>query len=441
MRQPLELRPQHLIALAIGAAAALYLLFAPGRSAPVGRPASLILPAIPGVLFLLHCALALRLRHSLAFLAGLQLGYCALVLLRSASVPLLGLGAAEYARGFAVLLPATLILIYLLGQAPLLSPRSILRVGVIVMLPLLWAPALQSLPVLQRLITDPGPALPPAAVILLLGLAGVLAAPRRSRTLFEFCLAISLVPVYVLLDQLARGQAPDAAQRLTLAWSAVFVVLLYGLYRLFWQRAFLDELTQLGNRRSLEDRLRFLRGPFALGVIDVDHFKAVNDRYGHAEGDNVLRWVAGRIRREFPGRAYRYGGEEFVVILPELDPPAAKELLEELRRGLAGAEFFVRANVERRASRGGRRRGASRRRRSDRRRTSAGIPGGGPGRARAVPPRGRSRIRVTVSVGLAAAARGSERAQDVLERADRALYQAKGTGRNRVVVAGPGNAR
>jgi diguanylate cyclase (GGDEF)-like protein len=127
-----------------------------------------------------------------------------------------------------------------------------------------------------------------------------------------------------------------------------------------------DGLTGLGNRRSLEEKLRFLRGEYCLAMLDIDHFKAVNDRYGHAEGDNVLRWVAGHIGRAFGDGAYRYGGEEFAVVLPALDLDSAGAQLEALRRRLESSPFHVRAAGERRRRR---------RRNSSDRRKGGGLGG------------------------------------------------------------------
>jgi diguanylate cyclase (GGDEF)-like protein len=202
------------------------------------------------------------------------------------------------------------------------------------------------------------------------------------------------------------------------------------LYRLFWRRAFQDELTGLGNRRSLEDALRTLPRRFSLAMIDIDHFKAVNDTHGHLEGDNVLRWVAGRIRGVFGTAVFRYGGEEFAVLLPETRPEAARAKLEELRRGVVEAPFVVRRGPDRRSRRKLRkterdRRAAGR----DRRRTQRSSGSRQPASAG-------SRLQVTVSIGLSTASGGSERPREVLLRADAALYRAKRGGRNRVVATG-----
>ncbi|HWX09248.1 MAG TPA: diguanylate cyclase [Gaiellaceae bacterium] len=156
-----------------------------------------------------------------------------------------------------------------------------------------------------------------------------------------------------------------------------------------------DPLTQLPNRRILKERLEQefsrvvrYRRPLACLILDVDHFKRVNDDHGHLLGDEVLTHVgstiASTIRRS--DLAGRYGGEEFLVIAPETSSSGAAALGERLRHAIGSA------------------------------------PGG-------------SLPRVTVSIGVATTDPTTQAAEDLLRSADRALYAAKEAGRNRVIVA------
>src|SRR5215217_5096824 len=159
-----------------------------------------------------------------------------------------------------------------------------------------------------------------------------------------------------------------------------------------------DALTGLHNRRYMEGHLETLaeqassRGrPLALMILDIDFFKSIHDTYGHDAGDDVLREFAVRIRKSIRGidLACRYGGEEFVIVMPETDLTVAGMIAERLRRSIAGETFAVN--------------------------------------------KGTKRIDVTISIGLATLDHKGEPVADVLKRADIALYRAKHDGRNRVV--------
>jgi two-component system cell cycle response regulator len=162
-----------------------------------------------------------------------------------------------------------------------------------------------------------------------------------------------------------------------------------------------DPLTGLYNRRYMHTHLAHLvehsnnRGkPLALISMDVDHFKAINDTYGHDAGDRVLQELAERIRRNTRNvdMCCRVGGEEFIVVLPNSDMELTRRVAERLRRTMAGRPFPISSN------------------------DSQGIP-------------------VTVSLGLAVLNGPGDMVEDLLKRADMALYEAKRQGRNRVIAA------
>ncbi|UTD28799.1 PleD family two-component system response regulator [Bradyrhizobium sp. WD16] len=165
------------------------------------------------------------------------------------------------------------------------------------------------------------------------------------------------------------------------------------------EMAITDALTGLHNRRYMESHLAALaeqaagRGkPLALMILDIDHFKSINDTYGHDAGDEVLRDFAVRVRKSIRGidLACRYGGEEFVVVMPETDLRVAGLVAERLRRAIAGESFAIE--------------------------------------------KGAKRIDVTISVGISVLDRGGEAVSVLMKRADQALYRAKRDGRNRVVA-------
>jgi two-component system cell cycle response regulator len=166
------------------------------------------------------------------------------------------------------------------------------------------------------------------------------------------------------------------------------------------EMAITDALTGLFNRRYMESHLGTLleqavaRGKaLAALVIDIDYFKAINDGHGHDAGDDVLRDFALRIKRSIRGidLACRYGGEEFVIVMPETDMAVAAMVAERLRRRIAAEPFAI--------------------------------------------AQGTRQIPVTISIGIAGLRGKDDNAAGLLKRADEALYRAKQDGRNRVVPA------
>jgi len=165
------------------------------------------------------------------------------------------------------------------------------------------------------------------------------------------------------------------------------------------EMAITDALTGLYNRRYMESHLATLidqavsRGkPLTAMVIDIDYFKAINDTHGHDAGDDVLREFAIRIRKSIRGidLACRYGGEEFVIVMPETDMAVATIVAERLRRRIASERFSIQ--------------------------------------------QGFGSIEVTISIGIATLDTSDDNAGSILKRADQALYRAKRDGRNRVVA-------
>ena len=179
--------------------------------------------------------------------------------------------------------------------------------------------------------------------------------------------------------------------------------------------AFHDELTGLPGRRAFNQALLALHDIYSIAMVDVDHFKRFNDTYGHDIGDQVLRMVAGRLAQVGGGgRAYRYGGEEFVIVFPARNVADCVPHLEALRASIHRSSFMVRGPDR------------SERWRDERRYTK-------PGRR----PVGsvRSRTGVTVSMGVAESSGRLRTPELVIEAADQALYRAKDNGRNRVESA------
>ncbi|MEX6678949.1 diguanylate cyclase [Pseudomonas sp. W2Oct36] len=160
------------------------------------------------------------------------------------------------------------------------------------------------------------------------------------------------------------------------------------------QKALIDTLTGLPNRAAWNERLereidqlQRKQSSLLLGILDLDHFKRINDGYGHLAGDKVLKIIAGQLRKRLRASDFiaRFGGEEFVLLLPTTPMDEGLALLERLREGIEQCPFHFKGE----------------------------------------------RVTVTVSMGITAFSQG-ERSDVVLKRADQALYRAKDEGRNRI---------
>lgn len=164
--------------------------------------------------------------------------------------------------------------------------------------------------------------------------------------------------------------------------------------------AIVDPLTKLHNRRYLQTKLSSLfnddtvRGAaVSLLVLDIDHFKSINDQHGHDVGDEVLRECAERLRQAVRSIdiVARFGGEEFVVVMPDTEPFAAQKVAERMRGAIESVPFTV----------------------SD----------------------GQKSVRVTASIGVATSSRAGVGGDALFKQADAALYEAKRAGRNCVRIA------
>lgn len=196
--------------------------------------------------------------------------------------------------------------------------------------------------------------------------------------------------------QKARFKREDV-QILTILGSQITIVLKNALlYHSAKEEAITDGLTQLYNYRYFQERLKkelenchFKQLPLALLFLDVDYFKQYNDNYGHPQGDEVLRTIGKIIKSSIRNTdvPVRYGGEEFAVILPETDGSGAVQVAERIIQEVAQVRF--------------------------------------PGNQET------PWVTMTVSIGLALYPQEADNEEDLLARADYALYQAKKMGRNR----------
>jgi len=207
-----------------------------------------------------------------------------------------------------------------------------------------------------------------------------------------------------------RQAAEDLGQQLDNAWAELRaahqkVAALEAELERSRKKALHDALTQALSRSAFDEQLSAMvadgaEGPWSLLLLDIDHFKAVNDRHGHIVGDALLFKLA-RVVEEALGRLcpdalfYRYGGEEFAIVLPGKSATEARAVAERLRAEVAASRWRCRITGE----------GAV--------------------------------VKTTVSIGVAQFVQGDS-VESLVERADRALYDGKNKGRNTVCVAESG---
>ncbi len=166
---------------------------------------------------------------------------------------------------------------------------------------------------------------------------------------------------------------------------------------------FRDALTQLGNRKLLEIKINsalqeYHEHGFSFGLlfIDIDHFKSINDTYGHQEGDRVLQTVGSSLLRQLRNTDVcgRWGGEEFVIILYDVNQNSLSQIAKKLHAMISSSVIII----------------------------------------------NRKKVRVTISIG-AALVREADTMDSIIERADQLMYQSKQNGRNRITMEGENHSQ
>jgi diguanylate cyclase (GGDEF)-like protein len=178
-----------------------------------------------------------------------------------------------------------------------------------------------------------------------------------------------------------------------LLFLCINIIILTILIREAYRLAFYDELTSLPGRRALIEDMAKLGRKYSLAMCDIDFFKKFNDTYGHDTGDEVLKMVAVKLSHVGAGKAYRYGGEEFVILFPSKELGESFIHVDNLRQTIATSPFKVRNKKSSKT------------------------------------------IFINISAGVCQNSSKDKDAFGVMKRADSALYTAKKAGRNQVVKA------
>ncbi|MDP8203236.1 MAG: GGDEF domain-containing protein [Candidatus Tenebribacter mawsonii] len=214
--------------------------------------------------------------------------------------------------------------------------------------------------------------------------------------------------LFVIVSIFLAVSSSNPIPAIMLFFTAAGLILLISIIEASFSMAYIDELTGLHGRRSLNETLSTLNKNYAIAMLDIDHFKKFNDNYGHKTGDQVLKMVAAKLSEVSGGaKSFRYGGEEFTTIFPGKKANEAKPFMEEYREKLKGTEFIVRSPIRRSATSKNR------------------------GKANS---KDRKNVTVTISIGIAEYGKNQTKPEKVLKAADKILYKAKRLGRNRVEI-------
>ncbi|SFL75909.1 GGDEF domain-containing protein [Pelosinus propionicus] len=220
-------------------------------------------------------------------------------------------------------------------------------------------------------------------------LAGILLLTKRRRTNSHF-----KTTIFGALTAVAFAHHFNSIEiAIPFFYAVAGLMIIVSVIQDYYVKAYLDELTGLPSRRSLNEDMLKLDSHYTIAMVDVDFFKKFNDTYGHDAGDDVLRLI-GKVMKNFKGgKPFRYGGEEFTVLFPGKSLSEAIPYLETLREEIAKSKFVLRQDSKRKKS----------------------TP---------------KKLSVTVSIGAADSSHKEISPDEVIKLADKALYRAKENGRN-----------
>jgi diguanylate cyclase (GGDEF)-like protein len=365
----------------------------------------------PVVLLALAAALAIAFQRGRVFFAVITLAVAWFAYRGYISRGVPGLPARAVFAALCVFVPLNLALLALTRERGIANRHGLARVAVLliecVITAWLLMPGNRDLLLwLYQPLTAAAPSVARVAHAgLLLMAAGVVAGIGKwwfSRSAIDLALAGAVVAWGLSTLGIGRGETVIAFT--TAAALMLVIAMLQDVYRM----AFRDELTGLPARRALNEHLARLGRRYAIAVIDIDHFKKFNDTHGHDVGDQVLKMAATRIERvRGSGSAYRFGGEEFVIVFPRAGVSQVMAHLEALRIDVAQHGLMLRASHRPPAS-----------------------PTTRTGHRKS--PSTAKKLSVTISIGVAERTDKLATPAEVLTAADKALYRAKRAGRNRI---------
>jgi diguanylate cyclase (GGDEF)-like protein len=379
------------------------------RVGVLADPQASMVKFLPVVVFGVGLALSAFFRRSRLFFALL-----ALTLAQSAFAWIMphlsAVSTTITANAIAILLPLNLLVLAFLRERGIISPAGRRRLAMVALqvmgVAILCMPAVAQIAAQLRhsfvppIFSQWSGLSQPALLAFILATAVMMVLLLRRYKAVESSLLWSLVAAFIALRAAAASHLDGVY------FAAGGLALIVALVETSYAMAYLDELTQLPSRRSLNEALLKLGESYSIAMLDVDHFKKFNDSYGHESGDQALRLVASRLSHiTGGGKAYRYGGEEFAIVFPNKASEEVFVYLDRMRRVIEQSVFTVRG--------------------ADRRRKGKSAIGRG----------SKKQTNVTVSIGLAATNGDKLAPAEVLRMADQALYKAKAKGRNCTITA------
>ncbi|WP_024954402.1 GGDEF domain-containing protein [Sulfurospirillum arcachonense] len=213
---------------------------------------------------------------------------------------------------------------------------------------------------------------------------------------------IEKAPFWVLICLLIPSLFFQTKSSFILFSSLGAILFLVSLLKDAYTMAYIDTLTKIPARRALEEAFLKLGSTYTLAMIDIDFFKKFNDTYGHDVGDDVLKLVAEQLNAvKGGGKAFRYGGEEFTILFPNKKHNEVLVYLEDVREAIATRKFTIR----------------------DKNRPTK-TP------EKKIKPKNIKTVNLTVSIGAASSPQDGRNSDEIMKKADNALYKAKENGRN-----------
>jgi diguanylate cyclase (GGDEF)-like protein len=295
--------------------------------------------------------------------------------------------APQIAKLAALLLPLNFIVFASLSERGLLTRRGLIEAGLVVAqaFGVVKLATTQAETVNAFLLVEPHGALPwlpnSSVISFAVGIAVLVPLVLVRRTKVEQGLLWTLVAVFLGLYGMEDHQG------VYVYCGAAGLILVLSVLEHGYDIAYRDELTGLPGRRAFNQLMEHLGGGYSIAMCDVDHFKMLNDTHGHETGDQLLKMVAGRLSQVAGGgRAFRYGGEEFLVVFRGRTAKEAEPFADSLRNAVAGIRLKPRG--------------------SD------------------------AAISLTISIGIGERSTRHSTPELVLDAADAALYRAKEAGRN-----------